>query len=228
MKLHYMVEGGKGDRQRMSPQIRCPGKTLDLDPLIVGVPEGSLTDIEMHTRNYLTEVLKLEVADVTLQNPTNKRGFFRVTNNRADKVTAQIKAGTVLARAVEAPQDDYVLVAAVLQDELTDDSATNSPRGVDDGGIEDLKERGFNLDKAIDPEKRRPDGSYEPLSDDKKRKLYEIALRWFDVWSVDAKVPKVSYLVVLDIPTGDAPPIAQQPYPIPEKLKAAASPLLPD
>ena len=33
-------------------------------------------------------------------------------------MTAQIKAGSVLARAVEAPQEDYVLVAAVLQDEL--------------------------------------------------------------------------------------------------------------
>jgi hypothetical protein len=35
-------------------------------------------------------------------------------------------------------------------------------------------------------------------------------------------VPNVSYLVVVDIPTGHSSPIAQAPYPIPAKLRSAA------
>ena len=46
---------------------------------------------------------------------------------------------------------------------------------------------GFSLDKAIDPDRRRADGSYEPLSDDKKRVLYKLALRWHQVWSRDQR-----------------------------------------
>ena len=110
--------------------------------------------------------------------------------------------------------------AAVLDEGQTKDGY--EPPGVDDGGIEFLAERGFNLFKSVDPSKRRPDGSYEPLGDDKKRVLYEIALRWHQTWSVDAKVPKISYLVVIDIPTGNAVPVAQAPYPIPAKLRNAA------
>ena len=55
-----------------------------------------------------------------------------------------------------------------------------------------------------------------------KRRLYEIARRWWYVWAVDAKAPQLSYLVVLDIPTGDSDPVQQAPYPIPRKLHAAA------
>ena len=51
---------------------------------------------------------------------------------------------------------------------------------------------------------------------------HEIAHRWWYVWSKDAKVPQLSYLVLLDIPTGDAEPVQQQPYPIPVKLRKAA------
>ena len=76
--------------------------------------------------------------------------------------------------------------------------------------------------RIIDPTKRRPDGTYEPLSEEKKDFLYEIAHRWWYVWSTDAKVPRISYLVVIDIPADDANPVKQAPYPIPVKLRSAA------
>ena len=85
-----------------------------------------------------------------------------------------------------------------------------------------MKALGFSLDKAINPDDRLPDGSYAPLPEHKRLILYEIARRWHYVWSRDAKVPKISYLVVIDIPTGDAPPQAQAPYPIPAKLRKPA------
>ena len=39
---------------------------------------------------------------------------------------------------------------------------------------------------------------------------------------MDARTPKLSLLVVLDIPTGDAAPSSQAPYPIPERFRSAA------
>ena len=117
------------------------------------------------------------------------------------------------------PEEDTVLVAAVL---APTDELDVEPPPLDDGGIEFLEKRGFSLKDAIDPDRRREDGSYEPLSEEKKRVLYKIALRWHYVFSADAKVPRISYLVVIDIPTGDAAPVAQAPYPIPAKLRSAA------
>ena len=81
---------------------------------------------------------------------------------------------------------------------------------------EDLHELGFSLDKAVDPSaKPDDDGNYPPLPEALKTVLYNKALRWQCVWSRDARTPELSRLVVLDIPTGDALPIAQKPYPIP-------------
>ena len=83
---------------------------------------------------------------------------------------------------------------------------------------EDLAVLGFDLSMAIDPgEARRTDGTYPPLSDDKKEALYRVALRWWYVWARDAKAPALSRLVVLEVPTGDAAPVAQRPYPLPYK-----------
>ena len=53
-------------------------------------------------------------------------------------------------------------------------------------------------------------------------KLCEIAHRWWYVWSTDAKVPRISYLVVIDIPADDSNPVKQASYPIPVKLRKPA------
>ena len=80
----------------------------------------------------------------------------------------------------------------------------------------DLKELGLDFDKCIDPSQPRgEDGNYPPLPEESKQQLYDIALRWWYVWSRDARTPALSRLVVLDIPTGDASPVAQKPYPLP-------------
>ena len=89
--------------------------------------------------------------------------------------------------------------------------------------IEHLKEIGFSLDKAIDPSKPRlTDGSYPPLAEELKQELYQVALEYWYVWSRDARAPELSRLVVIKIPTGDASPIAQRPYPIPYAYLEAA------
>ena len=83
---------------------------------------------------------------------------------------------------------------------------------------EDLHELGFTLEKAIDPSGTKDSlGNYPPLPDDLKNRLYAIALRWYCVWSRDAKTPELSRLIVIDIPTGESAPIAQRPYPVPFK-----------
>ena len=88
--------------------------------------------------------------------------------------------------------------------------------------IEDLHQLGFTLEKAIDPCGIRDEaGNYPPLPEASKERLYNIALRWYCVWSRDAKTPELSRLVVIDIPTGNSAPIAQRPYPIPYKYLEA-------
>ena len=193
------------------------GETWTLDPRLEGVVGDSLTPIRLDVVPQIFD-LGLECAETSIQNPTSPRCPFQVHNPTSGPVA--LRGGMLLAKEAEYVEEDTVLVAAVLDEgQCPKDEA---PPDLDNGGIEFLNSRGFSLDKAVDPEKRRPDGSYEPLSDAKKRVLYTIALRWYQVWAVDAKVPKISYLVVIDIPTGNATPVAQQPYPIATKLRAAA------
>ena len=83
--------------------------------------------------------------------------------------------------------------------------------------VEDLHSLGFTLEKAIDPDLPRIKGAYQPLSEERKQVLYGLALTYWSVWSRDAKTPELSRLIVLEVPTGDSPPVAQRPYPIPYK-----------
>ena len=86
---------------------------------------------------------------------------------------------------------------------------------------EDFDELGLDLSKCIHPGRRRPDGSYEPLPEEYKERIRKIASRWWLAWCRDARAPQISHLVVIDIPTGDAQPITQKPYPIAERYKKA-------
>ena len=80
---------------------------------------------------------------------------------------------------------------------------------------DDLIALGFSLEDAIDPTSELVDGKHKPLPEEQKTRLYELALRYWYVWSRDARTPELSWLVVLEIPTGDASPVAQKPYPMP-------------
>ena len=83
---------------------------------------------------------------------------------------------------------------------------------------DDLIQLGLSLETAIDPcGTKNANGDYPPLPEIHKTRLYDIALKWYCVWSRDAKTPELSRLVVIDVPTGNAQPIAQRPYPIPYK-----------
>ena len=80
----------------------------------------------------------------------------------------------------------------------------------------DLLSLGLDLSKSIDPEGAKDSqGNYPPLSPAKKQVLIDIALRYWYVWARDTRTPKLSRLIVLEIPTGDAKPVAQKPYPLP-------------
>ena len=86
--------------------------------------------------------------------------------------------------------------------------------------IEDIAKL-LNLEESVDPTKPLGNGQYEPLSSEQKKTLYEIALRWWWVFSREAKTPDVSRIITLKIPTGDAPPISQRPYNVPYALHDA-------
>ena len=92
----------------------------------------------------------------------------------------------------------------------------------EDGGrprnAADLRTLGFDLTTAIDPDRpftAEEESGYQLLTDTQQTRLYGTALWWWWVWARDARAPKTSRLVVIDIPTGDAAPVAQKPYPIP-------------
>jgi DNA (cytosine-5)-methyltransferase 1 len=192
-----------------------PGRRAILDPRIIGLDPDRLTPTLFRTSAVLTQ-LGLSSLEETVHNPTSVRTPFVVTNptDRAITCPTNLILATESCAEVEG---EFATLAAVLEDD------TGALRGIDDGGIEDLKNLGFNLDGAIDPDlPRMPDGRYQPLHEDKKRELYVVALRYHYVWARDAKVPRVSYLVVIDIPTGTSLPQSQAAYPIPAKLRDAA------
>ena len=192
-----------------------PGEHAVLDPRVVGLDPDRLEATLFRTSAAITQLGLLSL-DETIQNPTSLKVPFTVSNptNRPITCPAHLILATESRTNVE---DEYVTLAAVLDD------STDNLRGIDEGGIEDLRKLGFSLDEAIDPDlPRLPDGKYQPLHEDKKREIYMVALRYHYVWARDAKVPRISYLVVIDIPTGTSLPQSQSAYQIPAKLRDSA------
>ena len=210
-----------------------PGQRLVLSPLLIGLPrpDQQIRDHAspqrlrgVHMDPTRTVVKSGLVAQHSVQNALSSRGCFIVTNPEGNEPVI-LESGTVVA--YETADDERTLekvgrvtIALVLPE--SDEMPAPVPTTLDTGGYELLSKREFNLDKAIDPEQPLPDGSYAPLSEAKKRILYEIAFRHHQVWSDNPKFPKISLLQVLRVPTGDAPPQAQSAYPIPTKLRRAA------
>ena len=212
----------KSMRLTLMSDITLPwNQPVMLDPLLTGVPKDYRAPTLMHTCPGLLAVDGLQVQEAVTINPTGVKCPFMVTNQQENRKPLVMKKGTTLAvgRPGHVRDSDCVTIAAVL--ESPKDVPEDSIRPLSEGGKDDLAKLGFSLDKAIDPEKRLADGSYAPLSEEKKEILFIIAHRWHHVWSRDAKVPKISYLVVMEIPTGDASPQQQAPYPIPARLRKA-------
>ena len=199
-----------------------PKEVITLALRLEGVNKQRIRPVRME---YDQELLKeLETAGITtfgeaIVNPTSTMTPLPISCGNRHLV--KIPKGTVMAREIldeEEEEEAMVCIAAVLEK----DPLGKAPRPLLEGGIEDLAALGFSLDGAINPTKRRKDGSYEELEEELKMKLYEIAHRWWYVWSTDAKVPRISYLVVIDIPADDSNPVKQAPYPIPVKLRKPA------
>jgi len=192
-----------------------PGERAVLDPRITGLDPDRLEPTLFRTSAEITRI-GLITMDETIHNPTSLKVPFTVYNPTDQPITCPNHLVLATESRVDV-EDEYVTIAAVLDD------STDSLRGIDEGGIEDLRTLGFSLDNAIDPDlPRLPDGKYQPLHEDKKREIYIVALRYHYVWARDAKVPRISYLVVIDIPTGTSLPQSQSAYQIPAKLRDSA------
>ena len=198
-----------------------PGTTRSIEMPLTGVTPGRLTPVQLELSESLRRA-GLTSVDAELHNPTNEYCFMTL-HNPSTKMPCTISAGTMVGAEpehldeVDTTNDDVTIVVDVSWE-----GVDGAPRPLDCGGIDDLHALGFTLENSIDPALRREDGSYEPLSEAKKMRLYSIAHRWWYVWAKDAKVPNLSYMVVLDIPTGDSPPITIPPYGIPQRFKQAA------
>ena len=186
-----------------------PRSTYTLDP-VVRNGEYHQGDFNFEYDPAFLERYGLETVDA-VHNNVNRRFACKVRNPTNEAIL--LPAGVRIATHLPDDDEDYLMCMAVA---TYDDEDVVRP--LDEGGIEDLHKLGFTLENSIDPDNRLPDGSYAPLPDEKKRALYELARRYHYVWSRDAKIPRISHLTVLNIPTGDAAPISQAPYPMPHKL----------
>ena len=206
-----------------------PGEVATVRLPILGLPDDWLRPLEMAPKAATLRRHGIELEDTRqpnfVINPRSSHALIRLRNPGRARV--EIEGDQVWAKEVRRNSDsgwvnpldqDSVLVAAVLDDDAHIEKPLKPLR---QGGLDELKDLGFSLDHAIDPDVKLEDGSYAPLSEEKKMILYEIAHRYHYVWARDAKVPRTSYLVVLDIPTGNAPPQSQPPYGIPAKLRDA-------
>ena len=193
----------------------APGATYTLDPRACNT-RGHVNDYNFEIDESFLSQYGLMAVDA-VHNPYNRRFACKVRNPTSNAI--HIPADTRVATHVDSDETEYVTLMAIA---TYDDEGEDTIRPLDDGGIEDLHNYGFTVENAIDPDERREDGSYAPLSAERKRRLYEIAWRHHYVYSRDAKIPRISHLTQLGIPTGDAAPVSQAPYPMPHKLLPAA------
>ena len=192
-------------------------------------PEPECTLEITPSMEWLADFPVLRTANATLVSAFNLYALLPVSNDSPDEVL--IPKGTVVghatphcdARRSTRPQEP-------LRVQLVDHARTGQAAPADElpfeqGGRPTTREHlirlGFDLSKSIDPDDPKAGGGYHPLSEEKQQRLYDAALRWWWVWARDARAPETSRLVVIDIPTGDAIPVAQKPYPIPYAYKDA-------
>ena len=212
--------------------IAVPGETTAIPLQQREWVEGPEVGIQLEPANELRS-LGLELASgyrhssmnapsfILCRNRTNKEieipeglpGAWARTESQHASVTGQ-----PLSEGEQKPS--RILLAAELEslEELQQRPFAEGGPPVTDADFESLE---LNLKDCIDPLRRRPDGTYEPLAQKWIERIKELASRWWLVWSRDARAPRISQLVVVDIPTGNATPIAQKPYPIPQRYVQA-------
>ena len=145
-----------------------------------------------------------------------------------------IRKGTVVGYGrpnteIEDEQDigacgsERLLLAAEFEDD--NDIVALSKKPYAEGGPpvtdEDYKDLGLDLSGCINPFHRLGNGQYAPLEGRWRERIKQLGTRWWLAWSRDTRAPRISRLVLIDIPTGDAEPIAQRPYPIPARYHDA-------
>ena len=185
--------------------------------------------IEIRPNRAFLKRTGLITLDGQLHSQFNLNAFIHY-DNRHGTSDVFIPKGEVIARAYQYARpasttnagDPAALMMMSAVKVRIDDQAAFA-----DGGRPqteaDFIELGLDLSQSIDASRRNADGSYAALTADQKQQLYDAAGRWWWVWSRDARAPEVSRLVVIEIPTGDAVPIAQKPYPIPYAYREAVA-----
>jgi hypothetical protein len=122
------------------------------------------------------------------QRSIRKKGFQKQPTGFSPHRPSSVSSSSHFAPLSDIP-------ATAIRDSTLSKRSTKAPKVVarmqmssihEVAGIEDLKNLGFNLDGAIDLRGR--------------------TRRYHYVWARDAKVPRVSYLVVIDVPTGTSLP----------------------
>ena len=197
-----IIAGKQAKGVLLTFENHCPNTkaTLELEP----------------TKELLALFPTLETAGATLQSASNAQAFIHLRSTE-DIV---IPKGTIMVNVKIAPERATTL-KTMQRVQLIIDQNLPFEEGGPPTTAEHLKELGLDLSTSIDPNRPKKDGGYELLTEAQRNQLIQPALRWWWVWSRDARVPEVSRLVVIDIPTGDAIPVAQKPYPIPYQYRDA-------
>ena len=152
--------------------MQTHGETVTLAAVVEGVEKGRLTTLEVAVSPALAAAGLVSVSEMRL-NPTLGQAPLVLKNTTSRAV--ELRQGQEVAREAVDESEDYeehVILKVGLE---YDDQSGAGPRPLDEGGMQDLWDLGFNLEKSCDPTKRNPDGSYQPLDPQKKRHLYEIA-----------------------------------------------------
>ena len=173
----------------------------------------ALDTIEVTPAKTFLEEHGLETAGGTLVSALSYYALLPSSNPTSNSVISE--KGTLIGYATKyegirraGPAHESMKVQLVTDDD---------PGGLafEDGGrprtAEDLRSLGFDLSNAIDPDCPKTDeegGGYHLLSQRQQDNLFGTALRWWWVWARDARAPETSRLVVIDIPSGDAAPVA--------------------
>ena len=160
-----------------------------------------------------------------LHTSRNAMAFVRCSN--CSEAPIKIPAGTLVAYASPcAPKANRVMGRIKFGIRVAFDATTDgTPIPFDKGGPPitpaDFDSLGFSLEKSVDPTVLRPDGTYAPLKEEDKLALLAQVTRWHHAFARDARVPNISRLIVIEIPTGDNPPVQQRPYGLPYAYREA-------
>ena len=213
------------NRRTVIPAIAKAGERVDTS--IVGKYDEWFRGAERGIMIEPTEELRqlgLEVPDLMRQSSLNASAQLTITSRSTKPIV--VPRGFLLGYARDeaayenATNDNSILFAAELED-LAEVQKLPFAQGGPPVSDADFAELELNFTDCINPFKPIGGGKYAPLEKEWVDKLKTIATRWWMAWSRDTRAPRISRLVEIEVPTGDAVPVAQRPYPVHERYREA-------